>query len=509
MLIPLILIASTLTAGHGGNGAFGSIQDAINAASHGDVILISPGLYVEDLVIDKSLTLAATDPGSVVIMPTTSAPGGPAPNLDLGASSTNCLVRANDVTLYGLVFDGNNPGFPLRADGRNGVVTDYRYGSFDGLEVTRCEIKNYFYTGLAIVGGVNHAVAQTSALDIYGNLSGLANGFAFSDSQVELTDISTTRCATGVRANNGAQVNCSESTFMLSMIGFACKENGADLIWANNRFARCGEGARLEVLHADVTISESEFLYCETGITFLGSNGRGYFEDNTFNGLGRANTVGIYTNTEVDPSYHNYVRGHVSRSNFTNLDWGVVCEEMPGMQGWAIDFQIGGQTDADCNDFVANNLGGIQLIHCDDNLTASRNYWALASNNAIEGQILHRSDDSSLGLVNFTPAVLAPDLGGTNLVADDFAMFTVTGCVANSPIAFAASFQGSAPLLTRYGIVQLEMPIIRMPTITSDGFGAATNSLWLPLGLTGSKVYVQAYDFTSELLSTLLVGDIL
>ncbi|MBT7011732.1 MAG: hypothetical protein HN961_02345, partial [Planctomycetes bacterium] len=117
MLIPLILIASTLTAGHGGNGAFGSIQDAINAASHGDVILISPGLYVEDLVIDKSLTLAATDPGSVVIMPTTSAPGGPAPNLDLGASSTNCLVRANDVTLYGLVFDGNNPGFPLRADG--------------------------------------------------------------------------------------------------------------------------------------------------------------------------------------------------------------------------------------------------------------------------------------------------------------------------------------------------------------------------------------------------------
>ncbi len=509
MLIPLILIASTLTAGHGGNGAFGSIQGAIDAASPGDVVLISPGLYVEDLIVDKALTLAATEPGSVIIMPTTSAPGGSGAGLNLGTTSTNCLIRANDVFLYGLVFDGNNPGLPLRQDGRNGVATDYRFGVFDGFEMMRCEIKNYYFTGLAIIGGSNHSVSYSSATNIYGALNGFANGFAFSDANVDLSNVHTKRCATGVRANGGANVNCVDSSFTLATTGFLCRENGGDVTLSGNRFMRCDEGVNLQMLHADVTVSNSEFLFCQTGVTFLGSNGRGYFEDNTFNGLGRTDSVGIYANTEVDLAYHNYVRGHILRSQFTDLAWGIVYEEMPGMQGWAIDLEIGGATATDRNDFVANSMGGIEMRNCNDNITARNNYWALSANNDIEGIITHNHDNGALGTVDFTPAVLAPELTIENLVADDFGHFTLTGCVANSPVAFAASFVGSGPMMTKYGIVQLDMPITRMPTITSDGFGTAMNDLWLPLGLSGATIYAQAYDFTSELLSTLAIGDIL
>ncbi|MEM4402237.1 MAG: hypothetical protein QW376_07120, partial [Candidatus Caldarchaeum sp.] len=41
---------------------FATIQAAIDAAREGDVILIGPGLYREQLVIGKSLTLRATGP---------------------------------------------------------------------------------------------------------------------------------------------------------------------------------------------------------------------------------------------------------------------------------------------------------------------------------------------------------------------------------------------------------------------------------------------------------------
>ena len=61
---PTAAAAQTTVCAHG--CAFTSIQGAITAASPGDTITIGPGRYVENLVVDRPLTLQGLEDGTVL-----------------------------------------------------------------------------------------------------------------------------------------------------------------------------------------------------------------------------------------------------------------------------------------------------------------------------------------------------------------------------------------------------------------------------------------------------------
>src|SRR5580700_3387877 len=77
--------AATLIVGPGGvsgprcpNPAYSSIQAAVTAASAGDTVFICPGIYAEQVVINKALTVTGpsshpgsdfSDPDDVIIAP--------------------------------------------------------------------------------------------------------------------------------------------------------------------------------------------------------------------------------------------------------------------------------------------------------------------------------------------------------------------------------------------------------------------------------------------------------
>jgi Holliday junction resolvasome RuvABC ATP-dependent DNA helicase subunit len=80
-----------------GRGTFRRIGDAVRAAGPGDVVVVAPGTYTEDLVLDRSVVLVAEHgPGSVVI---TGMPGGAGPALTV--DGLDCGLRGITVKATG------------------------------------------------------------------------------------------------------------------------------------------------------------------------------------------------------------------------------------------------------------------------------------------------------------------------------------------------------------------------------------------------------------------------
>jgi len=86
--------------------AYTSIQAAVNGASSGDTIRICPGVYVEQVSIDKSLTLTAES--GAILMP--SSLQANSTSLYDGSPLAVALLVTNTtgVTISGLIVDGTN-----------------------------------------------------------------------------------------------------------------------------------------------------------------------------------------------------------------------------------------------------------------------------------------------------------------------------------------------------------------------------------------------------------------
>ena len=99
--------AGTLVVAADGSGDFATIQAAVDAAEPGDTISITPGEYVEAIVIDKDLTLAGDGPREEIVI---GAPeDGPRQDIDFAwfpAARYAILVEAHNVALEGFTLRG-------------------------------------------------------------------------------------------------------------------------------------------------------------------------------------------------------------------------------------------------------------------------------------------------------------------------------------------------------------------------------------------------------------------
>lgn len=104
MYQPEVTTPTTFTVGDGGED-YSSIQAAIDAADPGDIILVSPGTYTEDLYIDASLTVKSTGGAGVTTIEGTV-------NLDV------------DYELSTVIFGGVDAGFTVTSSSAQGFYVD-------------------------------------------------------------------------------------------------------------------------------------------------------------------------------------------------------------------------------------------------------------------------------------------------------------------------------------------------------------------------------------------------
>ena len=155
MLISLTICAQsvTLTVGDSPKG-YESIQEAINSASEGDEILVYPGTYYENIVVDKRLDLIglknpvidaggdyAKGPGVTIladgilmegftIRNSTNTAGDP-------LSGAGVLVRSNNNTIKGNILENNyRSGIKVLSGYNNSITNNSVHSNFEGILVS-------------------------------------------------------------------------------------------------------------------------------------------------------------------------------------------------------------------------------------------------------------------------------------------------------------------------------------------------------------------------------------
>ena len=137
---------------------YATIQAAVNAANPGDTVQVGPGVYQENLVVNKSLTFLGQNHGSNPNSsnPSTQAIIEPAANDPINGNVVE--IEASNVTFDGFTIEGSNPNL-TGGTTINGVSINAGFG------ISNFDANNNF--------AVNNIVVQNNIVkDI--NLGGIA-----------------------------------------------------------------------------------------------------------------------------------------------------------------------------------------------------------------------------------------------------------------------------------------------------------------------------------------------
>ncbi len=398
------------------------IQDAINAASPGDTIAIGSGVYAENVVVDKPLTLQRATVGShPTIVPSVSMPNCAGGSLCGGAASNIILVQADDVTIDGLTLDGDNPdlsGLPAGGadiDARNGIITNNLLGVYANLTVTNVTARNLYLRGIYVFGGTfdfhNNTVANVQA-----DPASIAM-FNFGGAGV-MADNVVSDAGDAISSNHSRGVKFLRNLVVRSSSGVHTDNAGdgggtPDLIQGNT-VRNCTPGAFgiwVFVPYLAPAVMDNVVQGCSVGLAVFGQGAAvtTSFTGNSVNGQGAAardpgGSIGVlvstdilgYGSTDVSASFANNVTAHFGTGLYVEQHCELYGSYFPG------DCNTPGHADTQfhSNVILGNVTGANGLI--DTTVDAENNWWGCSKG------ANHAGCDSAIGTVDFTPWLTKP-----------------------------------------------------------------------------------------------------
>jgi hypothetical protein len=242
----------------GETGALTFIQAAIDLAAPGDLVLVQPGYYYERLVLRDGVSVAADEPGTVIV------------DAEAGASAVTASRVGSTTSVSGIIF-------------RHGSATSGGglYGVASSPVFTACT----FEANSAVLGGGIYlrdgSRARFVDCSFTGNTASVGGGMYLDFSAIE---VASSTISGNSAADGGALVaaNAAEATFTYALIYGNTTSQGSTIAcnWASPRFTNCtlaqnsggestiawrGSGTRLE--RSIIAFNGANAFVC------MGSNG--------------------------------------------------------------------------------------------------------------------------------------------------------------------------------------------------------------------------------------------
>jgi nitrous oxidase accessory protein NosD len=396
--------------------AFTSIQAAINASSPGATITIGAGTYVENVVVDKTLTLQGAG-RHTVIEPATSNPVCAGGSLCGGAASNIVLVEANGVTLTGLTLEGDNPGLSSEVvrggkdiDARNGIITNHELGTFSALTVSKVKVADVYLRGMYASSGGTFDFEHDTVENVQGEEASIAM-FAFGGSgSISHNKVSDANDA--ISANHSAGTQFVANTITKSGSGVHTDNNGdsggsADLI-EGNKISDCksnGYGIFVFVPYLSPTVKANKVKGCYIGIAAFGGAVAGQgpvFSENKIDGAGATTTdpagsYGAYVTTDQLGFEFGDVDVTLTGNSFMHAGTGLLVTQTSPSPGQPAGGQA--KVTASGNTFHTNGTGANGEAGTEVN--AENNWWGCK-----QGPNMGHCD-TALGTVDYTPWLVA------------------------------------------------------------------------------------------------------
>lgn len=248
-----------------------SIQAAVNAASSGDTIRICPGVYVEQISIDKSLTLNAES--GAILMPSSLASNTTSLSDSSPLAVALLVANTTNVTISGLIVDGTNNAISACSPDFFGIAFQNASGT-----VTHSTVRNFkltaalngCQTGTGIL--VQSGGGQSSTVDVLASSIHDFQKNGITANEVGTSVLVHLNTVTGVGPTTGAAQNGVQ-------VGYGATGTISNNTITNNVWSPCvavatctAVATNILVYQSDgITISENVVSVSQIGI-FIAAN---------------------------------------------------------------------------------------------------------------------------------------------------------------------------------------------------------------------------------------------
>jgi parallel beta-helix repeat protein len=232
------------------SATFTKIQDAVNAASPGDVIHVCKGVYVEQVSIHTPLTLAADN--GAVLMPS-NMQANTTSLFDAAPLAVALLVSdATDVTIHGLIIDGSNNAISECAPDLLGIAFQNASGA-----VRRTAVRNFkLSTNLNGCQSGTAIFVQSGGGQLSGVILESNSVHDFQKNGITADEVGTTvqvraNTVTGLGPTTGAAQNGIQ-------IGFGAAGSIRNNTVTNNVWSPCAAIATCTAVATNILVTQSD-----------------------------------------------------------------------------------------------------------------------------------------------------------------------------------------------------------------------------------------------------------